>query len=134
MSKTNTATPLRERPLSPHLQIYKPQITSMMSILHRVTGSAMTVGLIMLTVWLLSAATGPEAYAAFLEFAGSPLGLILLGGWSLALFYHLSTGVRHLLLDTGRFFEIKNVYRTGYAALAAAAILAALFWFSILNV
>jgi len=123
---------MRERPLSPHLQIYKHQITSVLSILHRISGAALTVGLIVLTAWLLSAASGPDAYGAFVGIMSSPLGLFALFGWSVALFYHLSTGLRHLVLDTGACLDIRGIYRSGYAALALAALLCALFWFVVL--
>lgn len=117
-----------ERPLSPHLQIYKPQITSVLSILHRMTGVVLALGLFVLAWWLLAAASGPEAYATFQSVAGSIIGRIALIGWSFALFYHLCSGVRHLLLDSGLFFTIPEIYKSGYAMLATAAALTALFW------
>lgn len=117
-----------ERPLSPHLQVYKPQITSVLSILHRITGVVLCLGLFVLGWWLLAAASGPEAYATFQDVAGSPIGIIALVGWSFALFYHLCSGVRHLLMDTGMFFTIPEIYKSGYATLAAAALLTAMFW------
>ncbi|NBX66362.1 MAG: succinate dehydrogenase, cytochrome b556 subunit [Proteobacteria bacterium] len=121
-----------ERPLSPHLQVYKPQITSVLSILHRITGVVLCLGLFVLGWWLLAAASGPEAYATFQSVAGSPIGIIALVGWSFALFYHLCSGVRHLLMDTGLFFSIPEVYKSGYATLAAAALITAMFWIAYL--
>lgn len=117
-----------ERPLSPHLQVYKPQITSVLSILHRATGVALALGLFVLGWWLVAAASGPEAYATFQSVAGSPVGIIALVGWSFALFYHLCAGVRHLLMDSGMFFTIPEIYKSGYAMLAAAVLLTAMFW------
>ena len=117
-----------ERPLSPHLQVYKPQITSVLSILHRITGVVLALGLFVLAWWLLAAASGPEAYATFQSVAGTIIGRIALIGWSFALFYHLCSGVRHLLLDSGLFFTIPEIYKSGYAMLATAAALTALFW------
>jgi len=98
------------RPLSPHLQVYKPQLTSVTSILHRASGWGLSVGLVMFTWWLAAAAIGPEAYQAFRDFCSSPLGLILLFGWTVAFYYHLANGIRHLIWDTGLLFELKNAY------------------------
>lgn len=116
------------RPLSPHLQIYKPQITSVMSILHRITGVALAVGTLLLIYWLAAAAGGPESYAAAQGFMASPIGLLLLFGWTLAFFYHLSNGIRHLFWDAGYGFELPTVYKSGWAALIAAAVLTILSW------
>ena len=80
------------RPLSPHLQVYRWQLTSVLSILHRVTGVALTVGTILLVWWLVAAANGPDSFEAAQGFLGSPIGLLLLFGWSVALFYHLCNG------------------------------------------
>lgn len=116
------------RPLSPHLQIYRPQITSILSILHRITGIALSVGTLMLTWWLLAAAAGPDYFATAHGFITSWFGWLLLFGWSVALFYHLANGIRHLAWDAGWGFEIPQVYTTGYAVLAATAILTAIAW------
>src|SRR3954453_3440972 len=90
-----------ERPMSPHLQVYRWQLTSVMSILHRATGIALSVGTILL-VWGLGAASdGPDPSAAVQHVLGSWIGLLLLFGWSVALFYHLGNGIRHLWWDTG---------------------------------
>lgn len=117
-----------ERPLSPHLQVYRWQITMALSILHRASGVALAIGLFVLAWWLLAAASGPEAYATFQSVAGSPIGILALVGWSFALFYHLCAGVRHLLMDTGLFFTIPEIYKSGYTMVACAAILTAMFW------
>jgi succinate dehydrogenase / fumarate reductase cytochrome b subunit len=111
------------RPLSPHLQIYKPQITSVLSILHRITGVALTVGTLLLVWWLLAAAAGPAAYAQAQAFIGSWLGVLLLIGWAYALFFHLCNGVRHLVWDTGHGFDITTTYASGWVVVAASAIL-----------
>ncbi|WP_022727863.1 succinate dehydrogenase, cytochrome b556 subunit [Fodinicurvata sediminis] len=116
------------RPLSPHLQVYKPQITSVMSILHRITGVALAVGTLLLIYWLAAAAGGPESYAAAQSFIASPIGLILLFGWTLAFFYHLCNGIRHLFWDAGYGFELPTVYKSGWAALIAAGVLTLLSW------
>ncbi len=121
-----------ERPLSPHLQIYRPQITSVLSILHRLTGVALALGLFVLTWWLMAAATGPEAYECFQKIASSTLGILVLTGWSFALFYHLCSGIRHLVMDGGFFFSIPDLYKTGYVMLGAAVAMTAIFWLSII--
>ena len=116
------------RPLSPHLQIYRPQLTSVLSILHRLTGIALAAGAVMLVVWLLAAAAGPEAFAAVQAFNGSWIGLALLAGWSFALFYHLCNGVRHLFWDAGMGFELRTVYASGRAVVAVSAALTLGAW------
>lgn len=116
------------RPLSPHIQVYRWQWTMALSILHRITGVALGVGSLLLVYWLTAAATGPEAYARAQGFVGSWLGLLLLFGFSLALFYHLANGIRHLFWDTGRGFELKTAYASGLAVLVAAVVLTGLAW------
>ena len=116
------------RPLSPHLQIYKPQLTSVMSITHRATGIALAVGTLLLVWWIVAAAIGPEAFAHAQSFIGSWLGLLLLFGWSVALFYHLGNGIRHLFWDAGYGFEIENAYRSGWIVVGATAALTVLAW------
>src|SRR5438477_12951696 len=103
------------RPLSPHLQVYRWQLTSVMSILHRATGIALSVGTILLVWWLGAASDGPEAYAAVQHFLGSWMGLLLLFGWSVSLYYHLWNGIRHVVGGTGYSFELNLVY-TGVLA------------------
>src|SRR6266576_6656902 len=108
-----------DQPLSPHLQIYRWQLTSVLSILHRASGVALSAGTILLVWWLIAAASGPEAYEGVQDFLGSWIGLLLLFGWTLALFYHLCNGIRHLWWDTGRGLELNGVYAGGWAVLAA---------------
>ena len=116
------------RPLSPHLQVYRPQLTSMLSILHRITGVALAVGTLLLVDWLAAAAGGPESYAAAQGFIGSFFGQLLLFGWTVALFYHLANGIRHLFWDAGYGFELPTVYRSGLAVLVATAVLTIVSW------
>jgi succinate dehydrogenase / fumarate reductase cytochrome b subunit len=116
------------RPLSPHLQVYRWQLTSVMSILHRASGVALAAGTILLVWWLGAAADGPEAYAGVQRFLGSWFGRVLLFGWSLGLFYHLCNGLRHLCWDTGRGLELRSVYASGWAVVAATIVLTLVAW------
>jgi succinate dehydrogenase / fumarate reductase cytochrome b subunit len=102
------------RPLSPHLQVYKPQLTSVMSILHRATGIALSVGALYLVIWVVFASASPRTYAMFQSFNVSILGRIFLGGWLFCIFYHLCNGIRHLFWDAGIGFELKDAYRSGW--------------------
>jgi succinate dehydrogenase / fumarate reductase, cytochrome b subunit len=93
-----------ERPLSPHLTIYRPMLSMMMSIVHRITGAALYIGTLLLAWWLLAAASGPGAYAMFQSAAASFIGRIVLFGYTWALLHHMLGGVRHLIWDTGHGF------------------------------
>ena len=119
----------RERPLSPHLQVYRWQITMTMSILHRVTGVGLTIGAFGLAWWLLAVAAGGDAYAHAAACIASPFGQFLLLGFSASLVYHLLNGIRHLLWDIGWGFEIPEVYRSGYAVAVLTVVLTAVIWF-----
>jgi succinate dehydrogenase / fumarate reductase, cytochrome b subunit len=116
------------RPLSPHLQVYKWQLTSVMSILHRATGIALSVGALYLATWVIYAASNPTAYVLFQSFNTSILGRIVLGGWLFCAFYHLSNGIRHLFWDAGYGFELKDAYRSGWIVVAVALIATAVSW------
>ncbi len=116
------------RPLSPHMQIYRPQLTSMLSILHRITGVALAIGTLLLVWWLIAAATGPDAFDTAQSFIGSILGRLLLLGWTFALFYHLGNGIRHLAWDSGRGFELSTAYTTGWLVVIAAIVLTVASW------
>jgi succinate dehydrogenase / fumarate reductase cytochrome b subunit len=116
------------RPLSPHLQIYRWQLTSVLSILHRMTGIALAVGAILLVSWFGAAADGPGPFATMQKFLGSWIGFLLLFGWSVALFYHLCNGIRHLVWDTGHGLDLKSVYASGWAVLVATAVLTVIAW------
>lgn len=120
-----------ERPLSPFMlgQTYRFQLTSLMSILHRVSGVVLVAGAIGLAWWLMAAAQGGESWARASECLASPLGMIALFGFSLALVYHLLNGIRHLLWDSGWGFELPEVYRSGYTVFALTVVLTALIWF-----
>ncbi len=117
-----------DRPLSPHLSIYRWPITMVLSILHRMTGIALSLGFVMLAVWLFDIASGPDAYAAFQKYVNTVVGKLLLIGWSFAFFYHLSNGVRHLYWDTGRGLEKEQATRSAWLTLIMAVALTAVFW------
>jgi succinate dehydrogenase / fumarate reductase cytochrome b subunit len=116
------------RPLSPHLQVYRPQLTSVLSILHRATGIALSVGALYLAIWVMYAAGGARGYEAFQSFNASILGRILLGGWLFSAFYHLCNGIRHLFWDAGYGFELKDAYRSGWIVVAVSLIATVLSW------
>jgi succinate dehydrogenase / fumarate reductase cytochrome b subunit len=117
-----------QRPLSPHLQIYRPQLTSLMSITHRATGVFLSFGTLVLVYWLMAAAVSPQAYQQAQSLLGSWLSLLLLFAWSFSLFYHLCNGIRHLFWDAGLGFDLKTTYLTGYLVLVASFTLTALAW------
>ncbi|MEE2996233.1 MAG: succinate dehydrogenase, cytochrome b556 subunit [Pseudomonadota bacterium] len=116
------------RPLSPHLQIYKPQLTSMMSIMHRATGTALAVGTLLLVWWLIAAATGEDTFGDVQAFNVSWVGRLLLFGWSYALFYHLCNGIRHLFWDAGKGFELASAYRSGWVVVVVSIALTVIAW------
>jgi succinate dehydrogenase / fumarate reductase cytochrome b subunit len=117
-----------QRPLSPHLQVYKWQLTSVLSILHRATGLALAFGTIALVWWLFAAASGPAAFATAQGFWYSWFGRLLLLGWTWALFYHLANGVRHLFWDAGYGYELKTTYASGWTVVAASFVLTLVAW------
>jgi succinate dehydrogenase / fumarate reductase cytochrome b subunit len=120
------------RPLSPHLQVYSPQITSVLSILHRITGVVMSLGALLLAYWLLALASGPVAYAGALEVHGSVPVMLILFAVSYCFFYHLCNGLRHLAWDAGWGFELPQVYASGWAVVIASLVLTLVFWVALL--
>ena len=117
-----------DRPLSPHLSIYRWPITMLLSILHRFTGIAMSVGLLVFAWWLMALAAGESSFAATMEILCSPIGRIFVIGWSFAFFLHLGNGVRHLFWDVGRGFEISQANASAWFVLLFAIASTALFW------
>lgn len=117
-----------ERPLSPHLQVYRPQLTSVMSIMHRLTGLMLGLGSIALVGWLMAAAGGGRYFKCAQLVAGSIPGRILLFVWTLCLVYHLLNGIRHLVWDTGAGLELPQVYRSGWFVVAATFVLTIAIW------
>jgi succinate dehydrogenase / fumarate reductase, cytochrome b subunit len=116
------------RPLSPHLQVYKPQITSILSIVHRMTGVALAAGTLVLVWWLVAAASGGETFANAQALIGSWFGRLLLFGWSFALFYHLCNGIRHLFWDMGHGFELGTVTTSGWLVVISSVVLTLVAW------
>ena len=118
----------KARPLSPHLQIYRLPLPAILSITHRMTGVILSSGTILLAAFLIALAQGPETFALAMMVIGHPLGQLVLFGYSVALFYHMCNGIRHLNWDRGHGLEIESVYRSGKVTIAAAIGLTALLW------
>jgi succinate dehydrogenase / fumarate reductase cytochrome b subunit len=118
----------RERPLSPHLQVYRKQVQMMTSITHRITGVALAVGILGLVWGLLALAAGPQRWAGFTACAGSPLGLLVLFGFSWALAYHFLNGIRHLVQDAGNGFAIPDFIRSSWISIGGSIVLVVLAW------
>jgi succinate dehydrogenase / fumarate reductase cytochrome b subunit len=115
--------PARGRPTSPHVWLYRWQIGNTLSILHRITGAALALGLLALSYWFVSLAGGPDSYAAAARLLGSPVGLVVLLGWTFSFLFHLLNGVRHLFWDAGKGFERTPRHVSGwFAALGAVAL------------
>ncbi len=129
----SNATPARprgpaERPTSPHMQIWRWHITMATSILHRATGVALYVGAFVVAGWAIALAFGPDAFAAYMALLASPLGMLVLFGLTVSLFYHLANGVRHLVWDAGKGFDPKLADMTGAAAMAFGVVAAVAIW------
>ncbi len=119
---------MSERPLSPHLQIWRWNVTMALSILHRATGVGLGLGALLLAWWLIAAASGPEAFATAQDFMGSILGRLILLGFTAALFFHLCNGVRHLVWDVGYGFEMATAERSAWFVVAATVVLTLIAW------
>jgi len=124
----------RNRPLSPHLQVYKPQLTSVLSITHRMTGVALAFGAFLLANWVISATYGADAFALAQGLLGSWFGRLVLFGMTLALFFHLGNGIRHLAWDIGKGFELPQVRTSGYLVLAFTVIMTVITWIAAYSV
>jgi len=118
----------RVRPLSPHLQIWRWHVTMAASILNRMTGSALSAGAVLVLLWLLALAFGREAYATFTGWMGSPLGLLVWFGLTLALFLHLAGGVRHLVWDAGSGLSLKAADALSWLSIVGGIVGAVAFW------
>jgi succinate dehydrogenase / fumarate reductase cytochrome b subunit len=118
----------RQRPLSPNIQRYRPQLTSVLSILNRLTGVLLSVAAIALVIWLLAAAAGPQAYAIVQAALASWIGQVILFGCAFAFFLHFFGGIRHLVWDTVHGFELRAIYMSGWAVVAASIVVTAVTW------
>ena len=129
MADTNLkARPVSSRPLSPHLTIFYPLITMVMSIVHRITGGALYFGMVLLAWWLLAGASGPEAFATANAFFGSWFGLLILFGFTWTLLHHLLGGIRHLIWDTGAGYSYAARNGLAWATLIGSRVLTLLLW------
>ena len=122
-----------ERPLSPHLSIYRRQINMVMSIVHRITGSALYLGTVLLAAWLVAAAMGPSEFAFVNRLFAHPIGLLILIGYSWALIHHMLGGVRHLIWDTGQGLDPKSADGLAWLTIIGSVITTALVWVSALS-
>lgn len=116
-----------ERPLSPHLQIYRPQITSVLSFLHRLTGLALSVGAVVLAYWLIALAGGPASYQNAQWLFASVWFQLLAAGWIFCFFYHLANGVRHLFWDAGLGFDHHQYRASGWTVVAVSSLATLLY-------
>ena len=118
----------RERPLSPHIQIYRRSIHMVMSIMHRITGAALYLGTLLLAAWLMAAAMGPGPFAVLNGIASSLLGKLVLLGYSWALIHHMFGGIRHLIWDTGRGLDLASVRTISWATIIGSLIVTLAIW------
>ncbi len=118
----------RERPLSPHLQVYAWQVQMVTSILHRTTGIILVVGSFIIAWGLLALASGPESWATFTGFSRSVFGFLILFGWSWALAFHLINGIRHLVQDAGYGYKIEAFVRNSWISVFGSLVLTVLIW------
>ena len=135
--KANTAgpraRPLAPRPLSPHLSIFRPYINMVMSIIHRISGAANYFGSLLLAVWLISAAAGESEFNAVSSVLASPLGLIVLFGFTWSVMHHMLGGIRHFIWDTGHGFELPTVRLLSWGTLLGSITLTGLIWVAALS-
>ena len=118
----------RERPLSPHLQVYRWQVQMVTSILHRATGVILVLGSLLIVCALLALAAGPQEWSEFSRFTRSPLGFLILFGWSWALSFHLINGIRHLVQDAGLGYQVETFIRSSWVSVIGSLVLTALIW------
>lgn len=118
----------RSRPQSPNIQIYRPQLTSVLSIANRISGVVLNVAAIGLVVWLVAVAAGPQAYVPVQALLASTIGQIALFAAIFAFFLHLCGGIRHLAWDAGYGFELRAIYASGWAVVAASIVLTMAVW------
>ena len=132
MTEPMVREPLPLRPISPHLQIYRPMLTMVMSIANRITGGALYFGMALFVLWLVAAARGPEAFAAIDAVYGSYMGLLILFGFTWALMLHTLAGIRHLIWDLGRGLDLRSIEWGAVAVLLGSIVLTLALWLVIL--
>lgn len=125
---TDAAKGPRDRPMSPHLSVWRWHITMATSILHRATGIALYVGALIAAAWAIALAKGPDAYAQYKAVMGSPIGLIVMFGLTLSFFYHLANGIRHLIWDAGHGLDVKSANLSAVVVFAFAAAATVVVW------
>ena len=116
------------RPLSPHLDVYRLPLTAFVSVIHRGTGAALSVGTVALVWWLIALAGGEESFNTAQQLLGSIIGQLVLLGWTFSLFIHLANGIRHLIWDSGYGFEKDQVTKSTFIVIGAALVLTASVW------
>lgn len=116
------------RPLSPHLQVYRPQLTSILSVLHRMTGLLLAGGTIIIAAWIIALSMGFDAFSIYQGWLKSVFGKLLLIGWSFSMFYHLLNGVRHLFWDAGLGFRIERTYQSGWLVILSSVSFTLALW------
>ena len=121
----------KPRPLSPHLQVYRPQLTSVMSIMHRASGAVLATGSLLVALWLVALAAGAAVFNLLADAMHHPLGQFVMFGYSLALVYHGLNGIRHLMWDVRIGLEIKQVYQSGYLVLGLTVLVTATLWLAV---
>ena len=122
---------VKPRPLSPHLQVYRPQLTSILSIMHRASGAVLATGSLLVALWLVALAAGVAVFNPVADAMQHPLGQLVVFGYSLALVYHGLNGIRHLMWDLRIGLEIKQVYQSGYLVLGLTFLVTAALWLAV---
>ena len=122
---------VKPRPLSPHLQVYRPQLTSVMSIMHRASGAVLATGSLFVALWLVALAAGAAVFNPVADAMQHPFALLVVFGYSLALVYHGLNGIRHLMWDLRIGLEIKQVYQSGYFVLGLTVLVTAALWLAV---
>ena len=128
MAEASSEQRARARPLSPHLQIYRPQINMVMSILHRITGTALYFGFLLVAWWLIAAATSAQYFGFVNSLFATPLGLLLMVGFSWALIHHMLGGIRHLIWDTGAALDLDSVDMLSWGTIGLSIVLTIGLW------
>lgn len=131
---TSSSPSERQRPLSPNIQLYRPQLTSMLSILNRLTGVFLSVSAIALVIWLLAATAGPKNYAVVEAMFASCVGKVMLFACTFAFFLHFLGGIRHLVWDTAHGFELRMIYLSGWTVVVASVVMTAVAWIASLYI